>query len=351
MGNEVYLILEDGSVFCGSRFGSKKNVCGEVVFNTGMVGYTEAITDPSYKGQILCQTYPLVGNYGINPDDFESDSPKIEGYIVSEACAKPSHRSSKMPLTEFLAEHEIPGIAGIDTRALTKKLRTHGVMLGIISDSEDAPDKIPDPNETDLVEKVTIGKPVFYENPGKKVVVIDCGVKMNIIRFLLERKLNVVRVPASYTADKIMALNPDGILISNGPGDPKKIDYVIDTAGELIEYKMPVFGICLGIQILSLALNGNTYKLKFGHRGQNHTCMDIRTKRCFITSQNHGYAVDANSLGDCKVTMLNVNDRTVEGMEHRTLPVFGVQFHPEASPGPTDTRFLFDKFTKMMVND
>lgn len=350
------LVLEDGSVFVGSPFGSEKTVSGEVVFNTGMVGYTEAVTDPSYKGQILCQTYPLIGNYGINEDDFESDSPKIEGYIVNEICKKPNHRSSQKSLDNFLTEHGVPGIAGIDTRALTKKLRMKGVMLGILStENIDATTmqqtKIPDPNETDLVEKVTVTKQIFYENKGKTVVVMDCGVKMNIIRSLLERKLNVIRVPASYTADKILDLQPDGILISNGPGDPKKVDYVIETAKNLMEYKMPVFGICLGIQILALAMGGNTYKLKFGHRGQNHTCMDLKTKRCYITSQNHGFAVDSDSLKDCDITFLNVNDKTVEGIEHKSLPVFAVQFHPESAPGPTDTKFLFDKFVKMMNNE
>ncbi|MBI2075641.1 MAG: glutamine-hydrolyzing carbamoyl-phosphate synthase small subunit [Candidatus Aenigmarchaeota archaeon] len=347
------LVLEDGTVFYGKPFGASKAVSGEVVFNTGMVGYTEAITDPSYKGQILCQTYPLIGNYGVSEDDFESDSPKIEGYIVSEICKKPNHRTAQKSLDSFLAEHGVPGIAGIDTRALTKKLRMKGVMLGVLSTEDGtAPEtKIPDPNETDLVEKVTISKPIFYENAGKTVVVMDCGVKMNIIRSLLERKLNVIRVPASYAADRIMELKPDGILISNGPGDPKKVDYVIEATRQLIEYKMPVFGICLGIQILALAMGGNTYKLKFGHRGQNHTCMDLKTKRCYITSQNHGYAVDAASLNDCEITFLNVNDKTVEGIEHKSLPVFGVQFHPEAAPGPTDTKFLFDKFVKMMNNE
>ncbi len=350
----AYLILEDGSVFAGNSFGAQTTVSGEVVFNTGMVGYTESITDPSYSGQILCQTYPLVGNYGVSRQDFESDRARIEGYIVHELCNSPSHITSEKDVDSLLKEYGIPGIAGIDTRALTKKLRMKGTMLGILSTSENLDElkgklnKIHDPNSDDLVGRVTTKEPILYPGNKQNVIVIDCGVKTGILRSLIARDLNIIRVPAHYPAEKIMALKPGGVVISNGPGDPKKADYVIETTRKLIEYKMPLFGICLGHQILALALGGDTYKLKFGHRGQNHPCMDVRTKRCYVTSQNHGYAVDPNSLKDAHVTFVNVNDKTVEGIEHAKLPLFSVQFHPEAAPGPTDTRFLFDKFVRMM---
>ncbi len=351
----AFLVLEDGTVFEGISFGAYRDISGEVVFNTGMIGYTEAITDPSYKGQILCQTYPLIGNYGISENDFESDSPKIEGYIIQELCKTPVHWTTKKDLDLLLREHGVPGIYGIDTRDLTKKLRMKGVMLGIISADSDISElkekakKIPDPNERDLVAEVTVKKPVEYGARGvKRVVVVDCGVKMNIIRSLVSRNISVTRVPASYSADKIMDLEPDGVLVSNGPGDPKKADYAIESARHLMEYKMPLFGLCLGHQILALAAGGNTYKLKFGHRGQNHSCMDLRTKRCYMTSQNHGFAVNPELPEGMEVTMINVNDKTVEGIEHTKHPAFGVQFHPEAAPGPTETNFLFDKFLAMM---
>lgn len=348
----AYLVLEDGTIFAGKGFGADKTVSGEVVFNTGMVGYTEAITDPSYKGQILCQTYPLIGNYGITKQDFESSAVQIEAYIVHELCKSPNHISSEKDLDSLLKEFGVPGLCNIDTRALTKKLRIKGVMLGILSANGDLDElkektkRIQDPNSLDLVQMVTTKEPVYYHGEKQTVVVIDCGVKMNIIRSLITRDINVIRVPASYPADKIMQFNPQGVVISNGPGDPKKADYVIEATKQLIEYKIPIFGICLGHQILALALGGDTYKLKFGHRGQNHPCMDLRTKKCFVTSQNHGYAVDANSLQDMEVTFLNINDKTVEGIKHKNLPIYGFQWHPEASPGPYDTRFLFDKFSE-----
>ena len=349
----AFLVLEDGTVFEGKPFGARCTRTGEVVFNTGMVGYTEAITDPSYRGQILCQTYPLIGNYGINEDDFESDSPKIEGYIVQELCGTPSHMTSQKSLDALLKEHGVPGICGIDTRDLTKKLRMKGVMLGIISSEGDVEElkagakSIPDPNERDLVAEVTTDEIKEYGSGGKRIAVIDCGVKMNIIRSLTARNVKVIRVPASCSIDKIMNLKPDGVLISNGPGDPKKVDYVIETARQLIEYTMPVFGLCLGHQILALAVGGNTYKLKFGHRGQNHPCMDLKTGRCYMTSQHHGFAFDPELPEGMEATMININDKTVEGIAHKRLPLFGVQFHPEAAPGPVETGFLFDKFLAM----
>ncbi len=364
------LVLANGMIFRGNGFGAEKTLTGEVVFNTGMVGYCESITDPSYNGQILCQTYPMIGNYGVDPDSFESGGPKIEGYLVHELCESPSHRTSICSLDEWLSREGIPGITNIDTRTLTKTLRVQGVMLGVISNDGTDTEKLKeiaknmaDPNEIDLVSEVTIKEPKEYNTNGKiRVVVLDCGVKENIIRSLVARNLHVIRVPASFSADKIMSYDPSGILISNGPGNPKKADYAIETTKNLIERKIPIFGICLGIQLLSLALGGDTYKLKFGHRGQNHPVMleayqdSIRyasvkdANRCYITSQNHGFAVDVRNCENVKVTMTHGNDKSVEGIEHKKLPVFGVQFHPEAAPGPTDTNFLFDKFVRMMGN-
>jgi carbamoyl-phosphate synthase small subunit len=327
-----------------------------------MVGYTQTITDCSYKGQILIQTYPLIGNYGVCRDEFESRSPQIMGYVVYEACKNPSHYASSMSLGRWLRDNSIPGIQGIDTRELTKTLRTEGTMTGVLQVSEEPIDTgelleeakhAPDPNETDLVSLVTIDKPITYPGKGKRVVVLDCGAKLGIIRALMRNGIEVVRVPAGSSADRIMGMNPDGVLITNGPGDPKKVPYVVRTAKQLIEYKMPMLGICLGCQILGLALGCDTYKMKFGHRGQNHPVMDARTKKCYITSQNHGYAIDPDSVSDIggvKIGFVNVNDGTVEGIGHGRLPVSGTQFHPEASPGPVETGFVFEKFIKNMGN-
>jgi carbamoyl-phosphate synthase small subunit len=349
--------LEDGTIFEGEAFGKQTKVSGEVVFNTGMVGYTEAITDPSYKGQILCQTFPLIGNYGVCREDFESPSPKIQGYIVYEVCERPSHHTCEMDLNDWLKREGIPGIKGIDTRELTKRLRIHGVMLGILQTSEgidkekllEEVKNIRDPNDRDLVSEVTTQKPIVYGNKGLNglnIVVIDCGVKFNIIRCLLNRGTKVIRVPADTNCERVMDYKPDGILISNGPGDPKKISYVINTVKSLIEYKIPIMGICLGTQILGLALGGDTYKLKFGHRGQNHPVIN-RKGRCYITSQNHGYAIDSESSeGKFEVTFLNANDKSVEGIENKKFRIFGYQWHPEHSPGPRDSEVLFDKFLR-----
>lgn len=346
----------------GVGFGATRKVSGEVVFNTGMVGYPEAITDPSYNGQILMQTYPLIGNYGVCPDHFESDGPKIEGYIVHELCREPSHWASKKRLDEWLRETGIPGIERADTRMLTKKIRIYGVILGIlwVYRNGDGPDfdellkearHIPDPNKTDLVAEVATKKVHKFNVKGKHhVVLVDCGVKRNIIRSLLDKKLNVTVVPPNTTADKILDMKPDGIVLSNGPGDPKMVPYVIKTVKELTQVDTPIMGICLGNQILALAFSGDTYKLKFGHRGQNHPCVDLETGRCYITSQNHGYAVKAESLKGTglKVTWINANDKTVEGLEHIKKHIFAIQFHPEATPGPEDTQYLFDRFLKNM---
>lgn len=355
---EALLVLEDGTFFRGTGFGAVGKTEGEVVFNTGMVGYPESITDPSYYGQILIQTYPLIGNYGVCPDHFESSTPKIKGYVVRELCRGPSHWASELTLEDWLEASGVPGIEGIDTRLLTKKIRVHGTMLGIllVYEKGDAPDidsllresrRIPDPNKRDLVAEVTNHNVVRYDVGGRfDVVVIDCGVKKSIIDSLLSLKLNVTQVPSNTSAQRVLDINPDGIVLSNGPGDPKMVPYLIEEVRKLIRSGSPILGVCLGNQLIALALGGDTYKLKFGHRGQNHPCLRVGTWQCFITSQNHGYAVDADSLSGTglKVTLINANDRTVEGITHSKLPVSAVQFHPEASPGPLDTKFIFERF-------
>jgi carbamoyl-phosphate synthase small subunit len=359
---EAILVLEDKTVVKGVGFGAITKVTGEVVFNTGMVGYTEAITDPSYNGQILMQTYPLIGNYGVSPNDFESDSPKIEGYVIHELCHEPSHYTSFITLDEWLEQSGIPGIERVDTRMLTKIIRIYGVMLGIlqvyergdtpsIEDLLEEAENIPDPNRTDLVIEVATKEVRRYDVEGEfEVVLIDCGVKRSIIDGLLDRRANIWQVPPKMSADDILTLNPDGILLSNGPGDPKMVPYVIETVQELIEVGIPIMGICLGNQILALASGGDTYKLKFGHRGQNHPVIDFKTNRCYITSQNHGYAIKPESLEGTglKITHINANDKTVEGIAHESKPIFAIQFHPEASPGPLDNLYLFDQFIKNM---
>ncbi len=363
------LVLEDGAIFLGNGFGATKKLSGEVVFSTSMVGYPEALTDPSYKGQILSLTYPLVGNYGVPGNDldfglpiyFESDRIQTSGLIIQELCESPHHWASTRTLDKWLADENIPGISGIDTRRLTKKLRTHGVMLGILKVFEEGEEpnldellnqakKIPDPNLTDLVKEVSVKEPVHYKVEGKKtVVLIDCGVKNSIIRNLLKRGIDVIRVPYDFSAKEIMSYNPDGIFISNGPGDPKKCVKTIESVRQLVD-KVPLMGICLGAQILTLSLGGETYKLKYGHRSQNQPALDLMTNRCYITTQNHGYAIDTECF--CKTPLepwfVNANDKTIEGVRHKSKPVFAVQWHPEASPGPYDTEFLFDIFKKNM---
>jgi carbamoyl-phosphate synthase small subunit len=363
------LVLEDGTFFVGKGFGAARKLTGEVVFSTSMVGYPEALTDPSYKGQILALTYPLVGNYGVPPNDlnygiplyFESDRIQTSGLIIHELCTEPYHWASTRTLDKWLLDEGIPGIYGIDTRRLTKTLRTHGVMLGIIQSCEEGeePDisvlmkeakNIPDPNLTDLVKEVSVKEPVQYRVNGKHtVVLIDCGVKNNIIRNLLKRGVNVIRVPYDFSAKEILEYNPDGVFLSNGPGDPKKCVKTIEVVRELVE-KVPLMGICLGAQILALSQGGDTYKLKFGHRSQNQPALDLKTNRCYITTQNHGYAVDVNCFSKTPLEcwFINANDKTVEGMRHKSKPVFAVQWHPEATPGPYDTEFLFNTFVKSL---
>jgi len=356
------LVLDDGTVVRGRGFGATKRVSGEVVFNTGMVGYTESITDPSYKGQILMQTYPLVGNYGVYPEHFESDGPKIEGYIVRELCREPSHWSSRMSLDEWLVESGVPGIEGVDTRALTKKIRVHGVMRGILftyetgnepslDDLLEEAKHVPDPNARDLASEVATERPLIFGKGGEpSVALIDCGVKMSIVRNLVKRGVEVTLMPPKSSLEEILSLHPQGVVVSNGPGDPKVCKDAIKTVRGLADARVPTFGICLGNQILALALGGNTYKLKFGHRGQNHPCIDLSSGRCYITSQNHGFAVDEKSLDETglSVSFINANDKTVEGLTHKKLPVWAIQYHPEASPGPNDTSYMFDNFLKLL---
>lgn len=334
-----------------------------------MVGYPEALTDPSYKGQVLTFTYPMVGNYGVPPNEqnlglplyFESSHIQVQGLIIHELCHEPYHWASSRTLAKWLADEGVPGIYGIDTRRLTKKLRTHGVMLGILQTFEagvepdlatmlESSKDIADPNLTDLVKEVSVKKPVTYSVNGKKtVVLIDCGVKCSIIRSLLKRGINVIRVPYDTSAKQILDYRPDGVFLSNGPGDPKKCTKTIEAIRELSE-KTPIMGVCLGAQILALALGGDTYKLKFGHRAQNQPALDMYNNRCYITTQNHGYAVSMESLNNTSMEpwFLNANDRTAEGIRHKTKPIFAVQWHPEAAPGPYDTELLFDRFVQTL---
>ena len=354
-GKDVKLILENGGEFNGFSFGAEHSVSGEVVFSTGMVGYPESLTDPSYKGQILVLTYPLIGNYGVPEKEFEknllknfeSDKIQVQALIISDYSSEYSHWNAKKSLAEWLKEENIPAIYGVDTRRLTKTLREKGAMLGkIVFDDEDI--KFFDPNIIDIVKEVTIKTPITYneKNKNKKIVVIDCGIKNNIIRNLIKRDLTVIRVPHGYDFFKDFF---DGLVISNGPGDPKMCKETIYNVGRALKHEIPTFGICLGNQILALAAGGDTYKLKYGHRSQNQPCILQNTKRCFITTQNHGFAVDMKSLSEeWEEFFINANDGTNEGIKHKEKPFMAVQWHPEHSPGPTDTEFLFDDFVKML---
>jgi len=351
--NKVKLILEDGSIFYGYSFGVRKSTSGEVVFNTGMIGYPESMTDPSYRGQILVLTYPLIGNYGV-PDDkkednirkfFESDKIQVQALIVSDYSKNHNHWNASRSLSEWMEEYRVPGIYGIDTRELTQKLREKGTMLGKIAyDNEDT--KLDDPNKRNLVAEVSIKKPITYKKGKKRIVLVDCGTKNNIIRAFLKRDITVLRIPWDYEFSKEEA---DGIIISNGPGDPKQCEETIENIRKAFSRNIPILGICLGSQILGLAAGADTYKLKYGHRGQNQPCMETGTKRCYITTQNHGYAIDSDTLPeDWKEWFYNDNDKTNDGIIHISKPFFGTQFHPESSPGPDDTEFLFDMFLRAM---
>lgn len=353
VSQNIKLILEDGTEYFGKSFGAKKSVGGEVVFNTAMTGYPESLTDPSYKGQILVLTYPLIGNYGIPAGDkenqmlkyYESDRIHISGMIVSDYSFEYSHWNAEGSLAGWLMKNSVPGIYGIDTRALTKRLRESGTMLGkIIYQEEDV--EWNDPNKENLVAMVSINKKEVYGNGKNRVLLIDCGVKNNIIRYLLEKDTTVLRVPWDYD---FRDEDYDGLFISNGPGDPTMCETTIAHLSDALEQDKPVFGICLGNQLLALASGANTYKLKYGHRSHNQPVLRSGTQKAYITSQNHGFAVDNDSLNaDWEPLFININDGTNEGMKHKTKPIFSTQFHPEASGGPTDTAFLFDDFIDLI---
>jgi carbamoyl-phosphate synthase small subunit len=357
---DAILALEDGTIFRGVSFGATGQRYGEVVFNTSMTGYQEILTDPSYKGQIVTMTYPLIGNYGINSEDIESRKPFVEGFVVKECSKRASNWRAQKTLEVYLKENNILGIEGIDTRALTLHIREAGTMKAVLSTEDlDEESLIKKAKSSlgligvDLVQDVTVGRKYVWsqlETKGHhKVVVLDCGVKYNILRKLLENKCQVIVVPANTEASEILKMKPDGLLLSNGPGDPAAVKYVIETTRRLIG-KLPIFGICLGHQILGLALGGATYKLKFGHHGANHPVKDLKTGKVSITVQNHGFCVDIDSLNkkEIEITHINLNDKTLEGMRHKKLPIFSVQFHPEASAGPHDAEYLFGEFIKMM---
>jgi carbamoyl-phosphate synthase small subunit len=347
------LILKDDSVFEGISFGSEGATSGEVVFNTGMVGYPETMTDPSYRGQILVLTYPLVGNYGVLDDsaenlfkNFESDKIQIQGLVVSQQCEEFSHWSATQSLSAWMKKNNIPGISGIDTRALTKKLRSSGTMLGKIVIDGQTDITFDDPNLRNLSAEVSVKEPIRYGSGDKTVIVVDCGVKNNIIRSFVSRGISVLRVPWDYN---FLETKTDGILISNGPGDPKMCQITIANVKKALAGTTPILGICLGSQILALAAGANTYKLKYGHRGQNQPCLEMGTKKCFITSQNHGFAVDTKTLPqDWREWFTNDNDGTNEGIIHISKPFFGAQFHPEGAPGPDDSEFIFDMFIRTL---
>lgn len=370
---KALLILEDGTLFEGENFGSSGEAHGEIVFNTSMTGYQEIITDPSYNGQIVVMTYPEIGNYGVNPEDLESAKPYAKGMVVREYWPVPSNWRSTGTLDEFLQKQGIIGIQGIDTRELTRIIRTKGAQKSLIStidfDLESLREKIrstPGIVGNDLVSEVTCKKPYNWESssgdwlageeqvsPGKRyrVVAYDYGIKTNILRRLYGLGCDVTVVPAGTSSDEILSMNPDGVFLSNGPGDPEPVSYAIENVRKLIG-KKPVFGICLGHQIISLALGGRTFKLKFGHRGGNQPVKNIKTGKVEITSQNHGFAVEPDSLGnDVDITHVNLNDDTVEGLRHKRYPLFSVQYHPESSPGPHDSAYLFDEFIKLMEDD
>ena len=356
MTRKAYLVLEDGSVFQGYSFGAQVDTYGEVVFNTSMTGYQEVLTDPSYAGQIVVFTYPLVGNYGINERDNESGKIQVAGFVVREQCLTPSSASSSATLDEFLASQGVSGIYGVDTRAITRRLRSRGVMMGIVS--LDSPEEalvrigsIPRYDEVDFVRTVTTRRPYHWEDEGEKdaepryrILVDDYGLKYNILRILKSRGCKVIAVPATATAADMLAQQPDGVLLSPGPGDPALLDYIVQNVSKLLG-RVPVMGICLGHQIVARALGASTFKLKFGHRGSNHPVKDLESGRVYITAQNHGYAVDGDSLaGGLEVSHVNLNDGTVEGLVHRKLPILTTQYHSEASPGPRDNEYLFDRF-------
>ncbi|MBI3911096.1 MAG: glutamine-hydrolyzing carbamoyl-phosphate synthase small subunit [Armatimonadetes bacterium] len=362
MSNRCLLVLEDRIAYEGTAIGSPGTAIGEVVFSTSMTGYQEMLTDPSYAGQLLTLTYPLIGNYGVAGEDFESRHVQAAGFVVRQLCDAPSHWRAGESLPQFLARHHVVGVQGIDTRALTRHLRVRGVMLGILTTELDYDAALrrlkeaPPYDAIDFVCRVSTPEPYTWEattdRPDGRVLhvaLVDCGVKFNIMRCLAAQGCRTTVFPCTATAAEILASAPDGIAFSPGPGDPARLEYVVNTARDLLG-KKPIFGICLGNQIVGQAFGATTFKLRFGHRGGNHPVKDLTTGRVTITSQNHGYAVDPEKLAGSglEVTHVNLNDGTVEGLRHRELPVFTIQYHPEAHPGPHDSRYLFEQFIVAM---
>lgn len=377
--NKAILALEDGRTFEGEAFGHQGTTTGEICFNTSMTGYQEIITDPSYRGQVVTMTYPLIGNYGVNPEDAESASPHVRGLVIEELSPIASNFRSRQSLGDYFVEHKILGIEGIDTRALTKHLRTAGSMRCCISTELSADEAIKAANDSapmagsDFVKEVSTTENFHWDKESRlwqipsvsldregnyedlppvkyKLVAFDFGVKYNILRCMRQAGFDIEVVNSRATAEEVLALNPDGIFLSNGPGDPAALDYIHAEVKKLLG-KKPIFGICLGHQILTHAFGGTTYKLKFGHRGGNQPVKDLRSGKISITSQNHGFATDPNSLpDDVEITHINLNDDTVEGFRHKTFPAFSVQYHPEAAPGPNDAKYFFDEFAEMIEN-